>query len=79
VNRLQEAFFRLVADLRTLGLPWALVGGLAVSVRARPRTTEDLDVAIAVLGDREAERIAVSFRNLGYPYLLQESTGSASP
>jgi hypothetical protein len=72
VNRLQEAFFRLVADLRTLGLPWALVGGLAVSVRARPRTTEDLDVAIAVLTDREAERIAVSFRNLGYPYLLPQ-------
>jgi hypothetical protein len=72
VNRLQEAFFRLVSDLRTLDLPWALVGGLAVSVRARPRTTEDLDVAIAVLGDREAEGVAVSFRNLGYPYLLPE-------
>lgn len=69
MNRLQSAFVRLVADLRALGLDWALVGGMAVSVRARPRTTEDLDVVIAVASDREAEKVAFAFRNRGYVYL----------
>ncbi|MFY9824287.1 MAG: nucleotidyl transferase AbiEii/AbiGii toxin family protein [Thermoanaerobaculia bacterium] len=73
MNRLQSAFARLVADLRTLKLDWALVGGMAVTVRARPRTTEDLDVVIAVASDREAERVAFSFRNLGYRYLPQHA------
>lgn len=72
MNRLQGAFARLVTDLRMLGLPWALVGGMAVSVRARPRTTEDLDVVLAVRSDREAEKIAFSFRSLGYLYRPEE-------
>jgi hypothetical protein len=72
VSRLHGAFARLVADLRILRLPWALVGGMAVSVRARPRTTEDLDVVIAVRSDREAEKIAFSFLNLGYLYRPEE-------
>jgi hypothetical protein len=73
VSRLQSALLHLVADLRALRLRWALVGGWAVSVRARPRTTEDLDVAIAVSGDREAERVAFSLRNLGYQYLPEHA------
>ena len=73
MNRLQEAFARLDEDLESLGLPWALVGGMAVSVRARPRTTEDLDVAIAVSGDREAERVSLSFRQRGYVYLPEHA------
>lgn len=73
MNRLQSAFARLVADLRTLKLDWALVGGMAVTVRARPRTTEDLDVVIAVSSDREAERVAFSFHNLGYRYLPEHA------
>lgn len=28
--------------------PWAVVGGLAVSARAEPRTTRDVDLAVAV-------------------------------
>ena len=64
--RLEQALVRLNADLTELSLRWALVGGLAVSVRAEPRTTRDLDVAIAVGGDREAERIALAFKIRGY-------------
>lgn len=63
---LQEGLIRLDADLRALRLRWALVGGMAVSVRAEPRTTRDLDVALAVTGDAEAERIALSLKNRGY-------------
>jgi Nucleotidyl transferase AbiEii toxin, Type IV TA system len=73
VSRLQSALTRLDADLRVLQLRWALVGGMAVSVRARPRTTEDLDIVVAVSSDREAEKVAFSFRSLGYRYLPEHA------
>jgi hypothetical protein len=46
---------------------------MAVSARVRPRTTEDLDVVIAVSSDREAERIAFAFHNRGYSYLPEHA------
>ena len=68
MNRLQIALTRLGADLTALNLRWALIGGWAVTVRARPRTTEDFDVVIAVAGDREAEKVAFALLNRGYLY-----------
>ncbi len=35
--------------------PWALVGGLAVSIRVEPRFTRDIDLAVAVRDDTAAE------------------------
>lgn len=64
--RLARAFLRLEADLRALGVPWALVGGLAVSARAEPRTTRDIDVAVAVRDDRAAESVVKLLRERGY-------------
>lgn len=64
--RLAEAFRRLQVDFRALRIQWALVGGLAVSARAEPRTTRDIDVAIAVAGDGEAEEIIRRLRDRGY-------------
>ena len=64
--RLAEAFRRLQVDLRALRIQWALVGGLAVSARAEPRTTRDIDVAIAVVGDNEAEEVIRRLRDRGY-------------
>jgi hypothetical protein len=66
VIRLARALTRLESDLKALGLRWAAIGGLAVAARAEPRTTRDLDVAIAVLGDREAEKIVLAMRSRGY-------------
>lgn len=66
---LEVALLRLAQDLRALRRSWALVGGWAVSLRAEPRTTRDLDVTIAVSNDPEAERIAVELRNRGYRFL----------
>jgi predicted nucleotidyltransferase len=63
---LHHALIRLDKDLRELGLRWALVGGLAVSFLTEPRTTRDVDVAIVVAGDSEAERITLSLRMRGY-------------
>lgn len=65
---LQKVLIRLENDLRALRLRWALIGGLAVSARAEPRTTRDLDVAVAVGGDREAERISADLHARGYAY-----------
>lgn len=36
---------------------WALMGGLAVSVRSRPRFSSDLDVVVAVETDQDAESL----------------------
>jgi hypothetical protein len=72
VIRLEQALVRLSGDLRALGLRWALVGGLAVSIRAEPRTTQDLDIGVAVSGDREAERITLDLKLRGYqPHEVQ--------
>lgn len=66
---LEAALIRVDTDFEVLRLRWALVGGWAVSLRAEPRTTRDLDVTITVASDREAERIAVDLRNRGYRFL----------
>jgi hypothetical protein len=81
VNRLERALSRIDADLRALSLRWAVVGGIAVSVRARPRTTWDVDVAVVVAADREAEQVVKALRDRGYrdrpdgPLLEQKDVG----
>ncbi|HEX3553234.1 MAG TPA: nucleotidyl transferase AbiEii/AbiGii toxin family protein [Thermoanaerobaculia bacterium] len=57
---------RLAADLQAGGLKWALVGGFAVTLRAEPRTTRDIDVVLALAGEREAEAAALHLRLRGY-------------
>jgi hypothetical protein len=66
VNRLRATVERAFADLSALENRWAVVGGLAVSTYAEPRTTRDLDVVVAVSGDKEAEQIIRSLLHLGY-------------
>ncbi len=44
----------------------ALVGGLAVGARTQPRTTKDVDLAVAVSDDAEAERLVGRLRTAGY-------------
>jgi Nucleotidyl transferase AbiEii toxin, Type IV TA system len=41
----ESALRRAVADLNALKAQWALIGGLAISVRSVPRFTKDLDFA----------------------------------
>jgi len=54
---LSTAIRQVCGDLEAAGLHYALVGGLAVSARAEPRLTRDIDVAIAVDKDDQAEAI----------------------
>lgn len=72
MTRLQEALITVNGHLTGLGCRWALIGGLAVSVYAEPRPTRDLDVAVAVGGDREAEGFVYELRRRGYRELPQQ-------
>lgn len=66
MNRLRATIERAFADLSANPHPWAVVGGLAVSSWAEPRTTRDLDVAVSVAGDREAEQLVWALLQVGY-------------
>jgi predicted nucleotidyltransferase len=66
VTRLHDALIRLASDLRDLQVKWAQVGGLAVSVRAEPRNTRDIDLAVAAPSDREAEALIQALSARGY-------------
>lgn len=55
-----------VECLQEANLDFALVGGMAVSVRAEPRFTRDIDLAVAVVDDSEAQGVARFLSNRGY-------------
>jgi Nucleotidyl transferase AbiEii toxin, Type IV TA system len=80
VPPLESVLARLDVDLRKLRYRWALVGGVAVSARTEPRTTRDIDVAVAVDGDWEAEKLVAALTAFGYRIreggvLEQQATG----
>ncbi len=62
---LEAALRHAVAILREERLRWAVVGGLAVSARSEPRTTRDIDVAVAAPADDEAEQILFRLQGHG--------------
>ena len=66
VNPVEAALRRIAEDLTEAGSRWALIGGLAVSARAEPRTTRDVDVAVSVAGDAEAEALVYALQGRGY-------------
>lgn len=75
---LGRALARAATALRSIDVPFALVGGLAVSARAEPRFTRDADLAVAVANDDEAEHVTCSMGSHGYSVLASiehERTG----
>jgi hypothetical protein len=54
------------SDLAALQIPFALVGGMAVSLRGYVRFTRDIDFALSVEGDREVEAAVRGARDRGY-------------
>lgn len=66
MTRLESVLRLLARDLSVLERRWALVGGLAVSARTEPRFTRDVDLAVAVGGDREAEATVRALQSRGY-------------
>lgn len=81
MNPLEAALRRVAADLAEVERRWAVIGGLAVSARAEPRTTRDVDVVIAVADDADAETVVFQLQSRGYRVLLaleQVSVGRLS-
>jgi len=69
MSSLRTALERAARDLNQLRVSWAVVGGLAVSARAEPRFTRDVDVTVAVRSDAEAEALVFALKGLGYGVL----------
>lgn len=78
MNKIERTFRRTVRDLEAAGRATALVGGLAVSARTEARFTRDLDLAVAVSGDADAEALVRGLIAAGYGVVAmveQEATG----
>ena len=78
MNLLEAALRRTVADLAKYDRRWALVGGFAVSARAEPRFTHDIDAAVAVADDADSEGLVRLMLADGYRLLAsveQDETG----
>ncbi|RLB55625.1 MAG: hypothetical protein DRJ42_05670 [Deltaproteobacteria bacterium] len=63
---LRQSLVRALADLESLGTPHAVVGGLAVSAHVEPRMTRDVDFAVGVDDDDEAEQVLFQMQQKGY-------------
>jgi hypothetical protein len=78
VSRLEAALGAIASELERMRRAWALVGGLAVSTRAEPRFTRDIDLAVAAADDKDAEAVVRGLVGSGYRVLAtleQETAG----
>ncbi len=66
VTLLEKILSLAATDLAAAEVEFALVGGLAVSVRTEPRFTRDADLVVTIEGDREAESLVYFLQNRGY-------------
>jgi predicted nucleotidyltransferase len=69
MNSVEAALRRIAGELDARKRRWALVGGLAVSARAEPRTTRDVDVVVDVRDDADAESLVVDLQAAGFRML----------
>lgn len=80
-TKLLEALRRTGAVLDDRHQPWALVGGVAISVRVEPRFTRDIDIAVAVSDDHAAETLVADLTARGFRLQLaleQQALGRLS-
>lgn len=63
---LERVLVAVASDLDRIGRRYALVGGLAVAVRAEPRLTRDVDLAVSVASDHEAEAVLRALIGTGH-------------
>lgn len=69
-TRLLEGLRTIAAALEERAIPWALVGGLAVSIRTEPRFTRDVDIAVALDDDVAAESLVGGLVAAGFTLVL---------
>lgn len=70
VGGLQEFTAQLISDLREEAASFAVVGGFAVSVRTEPRFTRDINLAVAVGTDADAEALVRNLQSRGYEVFM---------
>lgn len=66
MTALESTLRQICAILIDANVPFALVGGLAVSARTEPRFTRDADIVVPVRSDAEAEALIRDLRLRGY-------------
>lgn len=66
MSALESALRHTATCLAQLQLPWALVGGLAVSVRTEPRFTRDIDIVAVAATDAAAELVVRGMSARGF-------------
>ncbi|GEM_PF-384197 len=66
IDQLELHGIPFIQKLKERGVRFALIGGLAVSIRTVERLTKDMDLAIAVSNDAEAEELVMSLSRSGY-------------
>lgn len=64
--KLADSLKDLARNLDAVGAQFAVIGGLAASARGEARFTRDIDVAVDVDDDEQAERILFELRQRGY-------------
>jgi predicted nucleotidyltransferase len=80
-DALFSALRRVLKDLSAQQRAFAVVGGVAVSVRAEVRFTRDVDLAVSVASDADAESLVSAMRGYGYVPLAtveQDAVGRLS-
>jgi hypothetical protein len=70
MTRVEKVLGDMAAALNAGGRRYALIGGLAVSARTEPRFTRDVDWAVAVAGDAEAESVVHGLVEAGYSIVM---------
>lgn len=66
MTEVERTLRRIVNDLTEEQVSFALIGGLAISIRAEPRLTRDADFAISVKNDSMAEQTIRNLSGRGY-------------
>jgi predicted nucleotidyltransferase len=66
MSPIEAALRAIAAELERRSVRWALVGGLAVTARAEPRTTRDVDVAVSVPDDAAGESLVFQLSSSGW-------------
>lgn len=66
MNRLHSALALVSTSLLDFGVHWALIGGLGVAARSEPRFTRDIDIAVAMRDDEQAEGLVFSLSQRGF-------------
>jgi predicted nucleotidyltransferase len=74
MNALDDVARKLVGLFDAEGIPYALMGGLAVRIHALPRATYDVDFTVAV-SRAELPRLYQRVKELGYSVPMAQESG----